>query len=110
MDFWLKQYIPSIDHCLVRETGLRYEAPRKLKPIYLSSAFLLFGLGVGIAIIIFLMELTATSFAKRHSMKKMQLSVKNSSTDDVETIIKEHLPTSLQITSPSPADDPDIDI
>lgn len=62
LDHWLKQYTPNVDKCMVGKSKA-HERMIPFSLLDLSSAFLLLGIGIGLCLFAFLLELIASLHA-----------------------------------------------
>ena len=65
---WRKNHVPNIDKCML-ETQNKDRKPTKITLAKISSAFLVLGIGVALALFVFLIEIIYASIMKRHNQQ-----------------------------------------
>ena len=65
---WRKNHVPNIDKCKL-ETQNKDRKPTKITLAKISSAFLVLGIGVALALFVFLIEIIYASIMKRHNQQ-----------------------------------------
>jgi hypothetical protein len=75
--YWIKQYTPDVDKCKVDKSIKPSEKNTSLTLVDISSAFLLFAIGVALSLLVFLFEIIASSKEKKSKIKDENKTVKN---------------------------------
>ena len=76
INHWADKYTPNVDKCLIKNNKPKINSDNGLKALMLqdfASAFLLLGLGLSVAFLVFLLEMIVFFYKKVQEQKRQEM-------------------------------------